>query len=42
MTNAILDAMNRDNDRYNSFDQRIEQLDTRVTKLENPEAETAE
>lgn len=42
MTNAILDAMNRDNDRYNSFDQRIEQLDTRVTKLENPAAETAE
>ena len=38
MTNAILDAMNRGNDRYNSSDQQIKQLDTRVTKLENPDA----
>ena len=38
MTNAILDAMNRGNDRYNDSDQRIKQLDTRVTKLENPDA----
>ena len=39
MTNAILDAMNRGNDRYNSTDQQIKQLDTRVSKLENPAAD---
>ena len=38
MTNAILDAMNRGNDRYNNSDQQIRQLDTRVTKLESPDA----
>ena len=42
MTNAILDAMNRGNDRYNDSDQRIKQLNTRVTKLENPAADAAQ
>lgn len=42
MTNAILDAMNRGNDRYNDSDQRIRHLDVRVTKLENPATPTAE
>ena len=42
MTNAILDAMNRGNDRYNDSDQRIKQLDGRVTKLENPAADAAQ
>ena len=43
MTNAILDAMNRGNDRYYATNDRqdgtgreIEQLKTRVTNLENP------
>jgi chromosome segregation ATPase len=36
MTNAILNAMNRGNDRYDSTGQQIKQLDARVTKLENP------
>ena len=39
MTNAILDAMNRGTDRYDSTNQRIKQLDTRVAKLENPAAD---
>ena len=41
MTNAILDAMNRGNERYNSTDQRIGHLDGRVTTLENPAADVA-
>ncbi|MDB5268076.1 MAG: hypothetical protein JWP58_1116 [Hymenobacter sp.] len=41
MTNAILDAMNRGNDRYNSTDQQIKQLDTRVTKLEDAAPDAA-
>ncbi len=38
MTNAILDAMNRGNDRYERTGQEIDQLKTRVTNLENPAA----
>ena len=41
MTNAILDAMNRGNDRYERTGQEIDSLKTRVTKLENPAAGTA-
>jgi predicted nucleic acid-binding Zn-ribbon protein len=36
MTNAILDAMNRGNDRYERTGQEIDSLKTRVSKLENP------
>ncbi|MGI4883643.1 MAG: hypothetical protein ACRYFR_01640 [Janthinobacterium lividum] len=38
MTNAILDAINRGNDRYERTGQEIDQLKTRVTELENPAA----
>ena len=48
MTNAILDAMNRGNDRYYATNDRqdgtgreIEQLKTRVTNLENPDSNAA-
>ena len=41
MTNAILDAMNRGNDRYISTNQEIGQLKTRVTELENPTTDAA-
>ena len=48
MTNAILDAMNRGNDRYgatnnrqDSTDNEVDQLKTRVSKLENPGSEAA-
>ena len=36
MTNAILDAMNRANDRYNGTADEIDKLKVRVTKLETP------
>jgi len=38
MTNAVLDAMNRGTDRYERTGQEIDQLKTRVAKLENPAA----
>ncbi|WP_201979167.1 hypothetical protein [Hymenobacter rubidus] len=41
MTNAILDAMNRGTDRYIGTGQEIDQLKTRVTKLENPATDAA-
>jgi hypothetical protein len=48
MTNAILDAMNRGNDRYYATNDRqdettreIDQLKTRVTTLENPGLDAA-
>lgn len=41
MTNAILDAMNRGTDRYERTGQEIDQLKTRVAKLENPAAGAA-
>ena len=41
MTNAILDAMNRGSDRYERTGQEIDQLKTRVTRLENPASEAA-
>ena len=48
MTNAILDAMNRGNDRYYATNDRqdettreIEQLNARVTNLENPAPDAA-
>lgn len=41
MTNAILDAMNRGNDRYERTGQEIDLLKTRVTKLENPASNAA-
>lgn len=36
--NNPTNAMNRSNNRYNSTDQQLGQLNTRVTKLENPDA----
>ena len=48
MTNAILDAINRGNDRYgatnnrqDSTDNEVDQLKTRVSKLENTGSEAA-
>ena len=41
MTNAILDAMNRGSDRYERTGQEIDQLKTRVTRLENPATDAA-
>ncbi len=38
MTNAILDAINRGTDRYNSTNDRTDGLEIRVIKLENPAA----
>ncbi|AMJ64659.1 hypothetical protein [Hymenobacter sp. PAMC 26628] len=38
MTNAILDAMNRGNDRYDRTGQELDQLKVRATKLKNPAA----
>ena len=36
MTNAILDAINRGTDRYNSTADEVDRLKTRVTRLEGP------
>lgn len=41
MTNAILDAMNRGNDRYISTNQEVDQLKARVIRLENPAPDAA-
>ena len=48
MTNAILDAMNRGNDRYgatnnrqDSTDSEVDQFRTRVSKLEKPDSDAA-
>ena len=38
MTDSILDARNRGNDRYHGTNGRMNGLDTRVTKQESPDA----
>lgn len=41
MTNAILDAMNRQMDRYRGTNSRVDDLQARVETLENPAGEQA-